>query len=59
MKVNSGLNMHDRDGSEQKKLFEIAPFLNIERGTSRARNSNENNTTNKFISVATKCKIIL
>ena len=42
-----------------KNYFEIAAFLNFERGTSRAGNSNENINTNKHISVAAKCNITL
>ena len=43
----------------RKNYFEIATFLNFERGTSRAGNSNENKNTNKHISFATKCNITL
>ena len=39
----------------RKNYFEIADFLNFERGTSKAGNSNENKNTNKHISVAAKC----
>ena len=35
----------------RKNYFEIAAFLNFERGTSRVGNSNENKNTNKHISV--------
>ena len=38
----------------RKIYFEITAFLNFERGTSRAGNSNENKNTNKHISVAAK-----
>ena len=41
----------------RKNYFEIAAFLNFERGTSRVGYSNEN--TNKHISVAVKCNITL
>ena len=40
-------------------FVEITAFLNFERGTSRAGNSNENKNTNKHISVAAKCNITL
>ena len=43
----------------QKNYFEIAAFLNLKRGTSRAENYNENKNTNKHISVAVKCNITL
>ena len=43
----------------RKNYFEIAAFLNFERGTSRVGNSNENKNTNKHISVAVKCNITL
>ena len=42
-----------------KNYFEIAAFLNFERGTSRTGNSNENKDTNQHISVAAKCNITL
>ena len=44
---------------EQEIFFEIVAFLNLEGGTSRAGNSNENKNTNKHISVAAKCNITL
>ena len=45
----------------RKNYFEIAAFLNFERGTSRAGNSNENKNINinKHISVDVKCNITL
>ena len=43
----------------RKNYFEIAAFLNFERGTSRVGNSNKNKDTNKHISVAAKCNITL
>ena len=43
----------------RKNYFEINAFLNFERGTSRAGNSNENKNTNKHMSVAAKCNMTL
>ena len=48
--------MYDRVRN-RKNYFKITAFLNFERGTSRAGNSNE--SKNKHISVAAKCNITL
>ena len=48
--------IYDRVQS-RKKYFEIAALLNFERGTSRARNSNENKTQTN--TVAVKCNTTL